>query len=73
MIFDVDKHVAEQGLPDFQFRLGFHYDCGFGVDEDKAEAVKWWRKAAEQKHADAQCHLAQAYFLGEGIAKDEAG
>ena len=36
------------------------------------EAVKWWRKAAEQNDADAQSDLAVCYAKGQGVAKNEA-
>ena len=34
------------------------------------EAVKWYRKAAEQNHAEAQYNLGVCYANGEGVAKD---
>jgi len=34
--------------------------------------VKWYRKAAEQGHADAQFYLGGCYLSGTGVAKDEA-
>ncbi len=34
------------------------------------EAVKWWRKAAEQNYAPAQYNLGICYFKGDGVAKD---
>jgi TPR repeat protein len=36
------------------------------------EAVKWWRKAAEQGYADAQFNLATMYDNGNGVPKDMA-
>ena len=30
---------------------------GYGVPQNDAEAVKWWRKGAEQGNADAQSNL----------------
>ena len=35
------------------------------------EAVRWWRKAAEQGFAGAQASLGFCYATGEGAAKDE--
>ena len=46
-------------------------DTGQGVAEDKAEAAKWYRKAAERGHAQAQSNLGRSYDNGEGAAKDE--
>ena len=40
--------------------------------KDYTEAVKWWRKAAEQGNADAQYSLGVCYFFGHGVTKDEA-
>lgn len=37
-----------------------------------AEAVKWYRKAAEQGHASAQNNLGYCYFCGEGVETDYA-
>ena len=39
---------------------------------DVAEAVKWYRKAAEQGHAKAQFNLGLTYYYGEGVPKDVA-
>ena len=35
------------------------------------EAVRWYRKAAEQGHAEAQYNLGSCYDNGDGVAKDE--
>jgi tetratricopeptide (TPR) repeat protein len=40
--------------------------------EDYAEAVKWYRKAAEQGVADAQCYLGCMYDIGRGVKQDYA-
>ncbi len=46
------------------------YNRGRGVSQDYAEAVKWYRKAAEQDHAKAQLFLGNMYFFGQGVSKD---
>lgn len=48
------------------------YLWGRGVEKDEAEAVKWFRKAAEQGDASAQTFLADCYLFGRGVARDEA-
>ena len=48
------------------------YYNGVGVARDYAEAAKWYRKAAEQGHADAQYFLGSLYYNGQGVAQDEA-
>ncbi len=48
------------------------YEAGRGVDEDYAEAAKWYRKAAEQGNADAQCQLGFMCDFGHGLPKNHA-
>ena len=45
---------------------------GRGVKIDLAEAVHWYRKAAEQGHAGAQCNLGRMYAQGLGEKQDYA-
>ena len=40
--------------------------------KDYAEAVKWYRKAAEQGNASGQCDLGRMYQNGYGVTKDYA-
>ena len=47
------------------------YDNGRGVLEDDKEAVKWYRKAAEQGYAAAQFNLGNMYANGKGIPEDD--
>ena len=42
------------------------------MPQNHREAVKWWRKAAEQGHPGAQFSLGSSYFLGNGLPKDYA-
>jgi hypothetical protein len=42
---------AEQGDAKAQYSLGAAYALGEGVAKDSAEAVKWYRKAADQGYA----------------------
>ena len=53
-----------------QYSLGVCYADGRGVAKDYVEAVKWYRKAAEQNHAGAQYNLGVCYANGQGVAKD---
>jgi TPR repeat protein len=52
--------------------LGWSFYHGLGVEQDYAEAVKWFRHAADQEHADAQFSLGYAYFGGNGVDQDYA-
>ena len=42
-----------------------------GVEQAPMDTVQWYRKAAEQGSADAQCSLGICYHNGEGVKKDE--
>jgi TPR repeat protein len=46
------------------------YLFGEGVPQDYAEAVKWYRKVAEQGDDVAQFKLGQMYEEGKGVQKD---
>ena len=48
------------------------YDNGRGVVKDYAQAVKWYRLAAEQGHELAQFALGSMYFNGKGVVQDYA-
>jgi TPR repeat protein len=41
------------------------------VAKDYVEAVKWYRKAAEQGHTEAQFNLGYCYANGQGVGKDK--
>ena len=64
---------AEKGDAQSQFELGESFLLGkLGVATNEVEAVKWFRKAADQNHAAAQYHLGLCEAYGQGVAKDEA-
>ena len=42
------RPLAERGDAEAQYNLGVMYRNGQGVPHDDAEAVKWYRLAAEQ-------------------------
>jgi TPR repeat protein len=46
------------------------YEFGEGVPENDAEAVKWYRKAADQGHAKAQSNLGVMYYNGDGVPEN---
>jgi len=55
-----------------QGAIGAAYYFGKGVPQNYAEAVKWWRVAAEEGNAQAQNDLGTAYQNGTGLVKDVA-
>jgi hypothetical protein len=46
------------------------YHDGKGVTQDFAEAVRWYRKAADQGYAFAQSNLGVMYDKGQGLPQD---
>jgi TPR repeat protein len=46
------------------------YYEGKGVPQDHTDAVKWWRLAADQGHANAQSNLGGMYKNGRGVPQD---
>lgn len=51
--------------------LGRAYEEGDGVPWDAAQAAVWYRKAAEQGHAEAQYNLGIMLYTGDGIPQDK--
>ncbi len=66
------KKDAEGGDAEAQSNLGLMYTTGQGVPQDSAEAVKWFRLAADQGYAEAQSNLGFMYCTGEGVPQDDA-
>ena len=61
---------ANAGDAEAQDNLGVAYYYGRGVPQDDAQAVSWFRQAAEQGHALAQFSLGFMYYTGQGVAQD---
>jgi TPR repeat protein len=66
------RQRADQGDPEAQFELGTLYDSGVNVEQNSAEAVRWYLKAAEQGNALAEVNLGSMYLAGKGIIKNLA-
>lgn len=58
--------LAELGDADAQFSLA-NYQF---ARENYTEGTGWYRKAAEQGHADAQCYLGVCYYWGRGVEQN---
>jgi len=48
-----------------------NFKGGKGLPKDSAEAVKWYRKSAEQGDAIAQYNLGLMYDSGDGVPQDD--
>ena len=51
--------------------VGLMYLLGQGVPHDDAQAVAWYRKAADQGNGDGQFGLGLRYLEGRGVPKDK--
>jgi uncharacterized protein len=69
------RPFAERGYPEAQFDIGWLYEHGEGVKQDKTEAYKWYRKVreeAEDGEPHAQRMLGDMYHYGvAGVKRDE--
>lgn len=62
---------AENGVPFAQYVVGAILDGGFGNPEkNPEEAVKWYQRAAEKGHPEAQAALARCYEEARGVTQD---
>ena len=67
------RELAEVGDLDAQIELGQRYQAGDGgVQQDYAEAVRWYRRSADQGHALGQAYLGFMYSTGRGVRQDAA-
>ena len=46
------------------------YDFGHGAAQDYAEALKWYRKAADHGDAEARYNLGVIYERGDGVPQN---
>lgn len=68
--FAIVERLAQQGLALAQHFLGWHYHKGIGAEQNDAEAVNWWRKAADNGIVESQQGLGWAYEHGRGVDQD---
>ena len=65
------RELAGAGDLDAQVELGERYQAGDGgVQQDYAEAVRWYRRSADQGHALGQAFLGFMYSNGRGVQQD---
>jgi hypothetical protein len=63
--------AGELGSLKAQRDLGAYYATGnWTGPKDLAQAVQWYRRAAERGHSDAQYRLGFMYVLGDGVRSD---
>jgi hypothetical protein len=63
-------HKAQMGDPQAEAALGQNYEYGIWSPKDQAQALVWYRKAAEHGDIGARERIGQMYFDGEGVQRD---
>lgn len=64
------RAAATNTIPKLQRVLGLTYLKGEGMTKNEAQAVKWFRKAAEAGDVEAARHLGHALAQGQGCPVD---
>jgi TPR repeat protein len=65
--FETTLKAAEKGYVPAQAAVGMMYATGKGVEQNYAEAGRWWTKAAEADHLLAATSLSMLYRGGSGV------
>ncbi len=68
---DTPKERSATENAETQFDLGKMYEFDNGVPRDYAQAMLWYRKAAEQGYANAEFRLGVLYANGSGVPTDK--
>lgn len=62
--------ASGQGNTNAQCNLGLCFENGDGDIQDRSEALKWFRKAADQEDAQGQMLVGCVYEFGNGVTKN---
>jgi len=65
------KNSAEKGNAQAQYKLGYCYLHGNGVEQNEKLAAEWYRKSAEQGYSPAQHALGGCYWQGQGVRQSD--
>ena len=63
------KH-AVKGEARAQFLVGDRYHRGYGVEQDVAAAIRWYRQSASQEYPGALGMLGVCYDTGDGVEQN---
>ena len=64
------RKAADRGHAAAQNALGWCYDSGKGVTQDRAKAAYWYEQSALQGYVKAQNNIALCYANGEGVTQN---
>ncbi len=65
-------NLPEGGHPGVYYAMAMSYAGGVGAPRDDAQAIQWFRRAAEYGHGRSINNLGVFYESGRGVAKDFA-
>lgn len=68
-LFDLQV-ASDKNYPPADVLLGLLYMADDYFTQDKKNAVKYFKKAADNKDINGMCALAYAYYKGDGVEKD---
>lgn len=64
------RTLADKGIAEAQYQLGYMHYIGLGVPQDYATAAEWYEAAAQRGFAQAQHDLGVMYLDGQGVPQD---
>ena len=71
-VIDRVRALADEGDVEAVFLMGTAYDEALGVEQDYAEAMRWYRRAADVGHVLAAHNVGNMYRDGRGVEVDHA-
>lgn len=69
-IRDLRELAEKHNYPAAMNNLGSSYQLGLGVEQNDAEAVRWYKMAAAQEFVPSMAVLGWMYQTGKGVGKD---
>ena len=72
MLFNKLIETARNGDTISMFEVAKCYYYGKGVEENHAEALCWYKKAADAGYDLAMFNVAECYYYGKGTEKNHA-
>lgn len=62
--------ALDAGSTEAMNKIGYMYQCGYGVVENKSEAVKWYKRGAKNGDSESMNSLADCFLKGIGIEQN---
>ncbi len=65
------KLAAQAEIPRANTRLGYLYQCGYGVKQDYKQAIQYYQKAYAEKEVHAAFALGLMHAWGKGVPHND--